>query len=179
MSKSLSGRIKTVQPASPRSDPNHPCLILRKCQHPVTAQAVWIVRIVPIAHKLPIDWVIVGGESGPGARPMHPDWVRSIRDQCQAANVPFFFKQWGEWLPWEPWESMPPLWQSQAGDCIDGHEAPWQNDECEMRPDWDEDFEESTGNLALFHRIGKKQAGRMLDGRVWDEYPKKMLNVEL
>ncbi len=42
-----------------------------------------------------IDWVIVGGESGPGARPMHPDWVRSIRDQCQAAGVPFFFKQWG------------------------------------------------------------------------------------
>lgn len=43
------------------------------------------------------DWVIVGGESGPGARPMHPDWARSIRDQCQAAGVPFFFKQWGAW----------------------------------------------------------------------------------
>ena len=45
-----------------------------------------------------LDWVIVGGESGSGARPMHPDWARSIRDQCQATNVPFFFKQWGEWL---------------------------------------------------------------------------------
>ena len=44
-----------------------------------------------------IDWVIVGGESGKGARPVHPDWVRSIRDQCIAAGVPFFFKQWGEW----------------------------------------------------------------------------------
>src|SRR6185312_17385933 len=44
-----------------------------------------------------IDWVIVGGESGPGARPMHPDWARSLRDQCHAAGVPFFFKQWGEW----------------------------------------------------------------------------------
>jgi protein gp37 len=42
-----------------------------------------------------IHWVIVGGESGPGARPMHPDWVREIRDQCIAQNVPFFFKQWG------------------------------------------------------------------------------------
>lgn len=42
-----------------------------------------------------IDWVIVGGESGPGARPMHPDWARSVRDQCQAAGVAFFFKQWG------------------------------------------------------------------------------------
>lgn len=46
-----------------------------------------------------IDWVIVGGESGPNARPMHPDWARSIRDQCAAAGVPFFFKQWGNWQP--------------------------------------------------------------------------------
>lgn len=46
-----------------------------------------------------VDWVIVGGESGPGARPMHSDWARSLRDQCQAAGVPFFFKQWGEWGP--------------------------------------------------------------------------------
>ena len=46
-----------------------------------------------------IDWVIVGGESGKQARPMHPEWVRSIRDQCQAAKVKFFFKQWGEWYP--------------------------------------------------------------------------------
>ncbi|NLS27953.1 hypothetical protein S2M10_29550 [Sphingomonas sp. S2M10] len=44
-----------------------------------------------------IDWIIVGGESGPGARPMHPDWARSLRDQCAGAGVPFLFKQWGEW----------------------------------------------------------------------------------
>jgi protein gp37 len=44
-----------------------------------------------------ISWVICGGESGPGARPLHPDWARSLRDQCQVAGVPFFFKQWGEW----------------------------------------------------------------------------------
>jgi protein gp37 len=44
-----------------------------------------------------IDWVVLGGESGPGARPLHPDWVRSVKDQCQEAGVPFFFKQWGEW----------------------------------------------------------------------------------
>lgn len=47
----------------------------------------------------PLDWVIVGGESGPGARPMHPAWARGLRDQCQTAGVPFFFKQWGAWLP--------------------------------------------------------------------------------
>jgi hypothetical protein len=58
-----------------------------------------------------IDWVIVGGESGHGARPMHPDWVRLIRQDCELAGVPFFFKQWGEWKPisemqeseWEPY----------------------------------------------------------------------------
>jgi protein gp37 len=48
---------------------------------------------------LGIDWVIVGGESGPGARPMHPDWVRDIRDQCLAKRVAFFFKQWGGLRP--------------------------------------------------------------------------------
>jgi protein gp37 len=46
-----------------------------------------------------IDWVIVGGESGPRARPMDPEWVRNIRDQCKAACVPFFFKQWGGFRP--------------------------------------------------------------------------------
>lgn len=46
-----------------------------------------------------INWVICGGETGPDARPMHPDWVRGLRDQCKAAEVPFFFKSWGEWLP--------------------------------------------------------------------------------
>jgi hypothetical protein len=49
----------------------------------------------PGAGPSKLDWVIVGGESGPGARPMHPDWARSLRDQCAAARVPFFFKQWG------------------------------------------------------------------------------------
>jgi len=45
------------------------------------------------------DWVVVGGESMPGARPMHPNWARDLRDQCDAAGVPFFFKQWGNWAP--------------------------------------------------------------------------------
>lgn len=53
----------------------------------------------PIIGADGISWVICGGESGPRARPMHPDWARSLRDQCQSAGVPFFFKQWGEWAP--------------------------------------------------------------------------------
>jgi protein gp37 len=62
-----------------------------------------------------IDWVIVGGESGPGARPMSPEWVRDLRNQCRAARVPFFFKQWGGWnkkktgrlLDGRSWDEMP------------------------------------------------------------------------
>jgi len=48
-----------------------------------------------------IDWLICGGESKPGARPLHPQWARDARDACQKANKPFYFKQWGRWLPWE------------------------------------------------------------------------------
>lgn len=82
-----------------------------------------------------VNWVICGGESGPGARPMHPDWARSLRDQCQAARVPFFFKQWGDVV-----------------------------------------YQTSTnGNGSLTwtqpYRIGKKAAGRLLDGREWNEMP--------
>ena len=82
-----------------------------------------------------ISWVICGGESGPGARPMHPAWARGLRDQCQAANVPFFFKQWGDWLAVGLSESRgtPPLnrvsdlvWQrvgkKAAGRAFDGRE---------------------------------------------------------
>jgi protein gp37 len=57
-----------------------------------------------------LDWVIVGGESGAGARPMHPDWARSLRDQCKAAGVPFFFKQWGEWFGWRGDWNKTPVW---------------------------------------------------------------------
>ena len=91
-----------------------------------------------------IDWVIVGGESGPGARPMDPDWVRSIRDQCIAANVPFFFKQWGAYAPLSafPIEYLPPRGIEYT--FPDHHEV---------------------------YRVGKKFAGRFLDGRTWDEMP--------
>jgi len=101
-----------------------------------------------------LDWLVVGGESGPKARPMHPDWVRAIRDQCQAAGVPFFFKQWGEWR------------QRQAGD---GNDQPrirltdtGQNGQ---------DLAATGDNHVWMQRIGKKAAGRKLDGHEWSEYP--------
>jgi protein gp37 len=70
------------------------------CLRRTGAQGTFL-SLEPLLGPLPhlnlqgIDWVIVGGESGPGARPMDPDWVRAIRDQCQQAGVSFFFKQWG------------------------------------------------------------------------------------
>lgn len=88
-----------------------------------------------------VDWVIVGGESGPHARPMHPDWARSLRDQCTAAGIAFHFKQWGEWLT------------GPAGIGLDPNRTPREAD-----------------GLAA-GRVGKRAAGRMLDGRTWDEYP--------
>lgn len=66
----------------------------------LTAPIAGYIPLTSTDHKpARIDWVVVGGESGKGARPMHPDWARSLRDQCAAADVPFFFKQWGEWMP--------------------------------------------------------------------------------
>ena len=99
-----------------------------------------------------IDWVIAGGESGPGARPMHPDWARSLRDQCQAAGVPFFFKQWGEWANWE----IAGLPKSNLGK--------FESSLFSERPYKDED-------AVVLHRVGKKNAGRLLDGREWNEMP--------
>lgn len=89
-----------------------------------------------------IDWLICGGESGPGARPMHPDWARSARDQCQAAGVPFFFKQWGEWAP------------DAALDAERGDRS-----------------RSVTVGGTWMTRFGKKRAGRLLDGREWSEVP--------
>jgi protein gp37 len=110
-----------------------------------------------------IHQVIVGGESGHNARPMHPDWARSLRDQCIAAGVAFHFKQWGEWAPWR--EEMRdtshgrlPVLQSVDG-CVD----------CGYYCD------ESVGHVdhrqVPMAKIGKKNAGRTLDGRTWDEMP--------
>jgi protein gp37 len=80
-----------------------------------------------------LDWIVVGGESGDGARPMHPRWARDIRDECRVGSVPFFFKQWGDWAPTG---SMP--------------------------------------NYVVMERVGKKAAGRQLDGREWNEYPREL-----
>lgn len=91
-----------------------------------------------------LDWVITGGESGPKARPTHPEWVRSLRDQCVIPGVPFFFKQWGEWLPHGQTQYEGSHF-SEKGHRFDAE------------------------NLAT--RIGKRAAGRALDGEYFEQFP--------
>jgi protein gp37 len=137
-----------------------------------TPAAVRMLSLEPLLGPLDsldltgIGWVIVGGESGPGARPMHPDWVRSLRDQCTSAGVPFFFKQWGEWQD----GSHDPRSQHGPDHVIlrDGRHVPFADYA---------DSDLTHGEARLRHgacviaRVGKKSAGRELDGRTWDEYP--------
>ena len=87
-----------------------------------------------------LDWIIVGGESGPGALPMHPDWARGLRDQCKAGDVPFLFKQWGEWL------------------------GAHQDGAYDHKP-----IELNATDSSV--RVGKKAAGRLLDGAQHDGFP--------
>ena len=120
-----------------------------------TPAAVRFLSIEPLLEEIGklkltgIHWVIVGGESGPCARPMHPDWARSVRDQCQAAGVPFFFKQWGEWMPCEI---------VNAGNRVFENQPTFR-----ALHKWDA----HTGSILC----GKKRAGRLLDGREWNEFP--------
>jgi protein gp37 len=105
--------------------------------------------------KRALDWVICGGESGPGARPMHPQWVRDLRDQCVAAGVPWFFKQWGAWAPGfaaGPTRSNQYVTRDGATHPIDANRI-------------------GDKDPVAMHRWGKKAAGRELDGRTWDEMP--------
>ncbi len=106
-----------------------------------------------------IDWVIVGGESGAGSRPMHPQWVRSLRYQCYNKAVPFFFKQWGDWLPWTESGLRSTEARRINDNGTDITDAPelWCSDEHVTD--------------AYVYRVGKKAAGRNLDGRTWDEFP--------
>jgi protein gp37 len=100
-----------------------------------------------------LDWAIAGGESGPKARPAHPDWFRSVRDQCQAAGVPFFFKGWAQWCPEDH------LTAEGVGK-KPRYSYPWNRHEWDYRtglnPSW---------------RVGKKAAGRLLDGVEHNAYP--------
>lgn len=118
-----------------------------------------------------INWVIAGGESGPGARPPHPGWLRDLRDQCRARSVPFFFKQWGAWAPADidpsgdmfyhhhGRKSGMPKYKGAAVSRVDGqcsHDANRLND---------------PATTAVMYRVGKKRAGCQLDGETLQQLP--------
>lgn len=134
-----------------------------------------------------IDWVICGGESGPNARAMHPDWARSLRDQCAAADVPFLFKQWGEWHPIDQIDeaALGQLYKPRRK-ARDHEDQDTVNDyygqRCivptgiihrdgsvhsitDLRA-----FETGTGAMQVFKR-GKQASGRLLDGRTCGGFP--------
>lgn len=100
-----------------------------------------------------LDWVIVGGETGPGARPMQVDWVRSLRDQCVETDTPFFFKSWGSWVDGL---NVPDEHLDVALDCA-GTSRDYR-----YMTEW--------GEIQAF-RVGKKAAGRVLDGQAWNQFP--------
>ena len=126
----------------------------------------------------PLNWVVVGGESGTHARPMHPEWVRSLRDQCKAAGVAFNFKQWGEFgtsaysvttghpvfrefTSKQMWINKAHTWVC-GGICIDA------NGRQLLRGG---DFDTAAYPVTIMHRVGKKKSGHLLDGVLHDEYP--------
>ncbi|MFF1284396.1 DUF5131 family protein [Streptomyces sp. NPDC058299] len=141
-----------------------------------------------------IDWVIVGGESGPGARPMHADWARSLRDQAVAARAAFLFKQWGEWgpAPFQVRVCDPEVgWKGTAEELVTAkadseargathvHTGNWWEQDGKRRYEvhemshkpWSLERCGLPEGMEAIRRWGKKRAGRELDGRTWDEYP--------
>lgn len=105
-----------------------------------------------VCHYPDIRWIIVGGESGHNARPMHPEWARSLRDQCQVAGVAFHFKQFGEWRPAQEGERG--IFFNYDGTPVAGPFAPYSSSQVYLA------------------KVGKHAAGRLLDGRTWDEFPR-------
>lgn len=111
-----------------------------------------------------LDWIITGGESGPGARPSHPDWFRAVRDQCAAAGVPFLFKQWGDWKASLDRERDDPDWRADyTNDYVDHGKSRWLNlaGGCGFHGE----------RFHVMRRVGKKMAGRALDGIIHDGFP--------
>ena len=139
-----------------------------------TPASIRFLSLEPLLSSLPsldlteIDWVIAGGESGPKARPVHPAWVRTIRDRCTDAGIAFYFKQWGEWAPGHSHGEG----EDGPGDRfvnLDGTTGwVWYNENVGYATNWRGDWSEDSHPMT---RRGKHHAGRELDGRTWDEFP--------
>jgi protein gp37 len=109
-----------------------------------------------------IDWVIAGGESGHGARPMYPDWVIFLHDQCKIENVPIFFKQWGEWIPSSQWGNDP----VNIKLAIEIHKSGLIGKAARDKAKQDQD------GYIVCYKVGKKDSGNLLDGVQHLNFPK-------
>jgi protein gp37 len=140
----------------PTADKRVPLLLQTPAAVRFTSAEPLLGAIDITSHAIPamwtgqLHWVIVGGESGPDARPMHPDWARSLRDQCKAAGVPFFFKQWGEFTSEQCPGVEVVLDTLKPGQCVTSG---------------------IKGHHTLYTRVGKKLAGALLDGVEYREFP--------
>lgn len=111
-----------------------------------------------------LNWVVAGGESGPGARPMHPDWARGLRDQCAAAGVPFFFKQWGSWAPVDHCDKADTrLWDGKPG------VRKLRRDGSQTVPDGK--WPDQAAGECYISPMSKKAAGDLLDGVQHHSWP--------
>ena len=148
--------------------PRYRFLSMEPLLGPVHIRDHWLIHHHP--GDAAIDWIIVGGESGPHARPMHPDWARSLRDQCASvtvasgpAPVPFLFKQWGEYLTIFDRDVEDPDWRNCGRWEHEHPKGQWWN------------LAGGTGfhgeRVVYVDRVGKKPAGRLLDGVQHDGYP--------
>lgn len=114
-------------------------------------------RCEGIGAVMGVDWIIAGGESGPAARPSHPDWFCALRDQCLVSGVAFHFKQWGEWSPDGPVDARAVM-MADDGTVYAQTTTFSSIRACHL-------------HLTVMLRVGKRAAGRELDGRTWDEVP--------
>ncbi len=122
----------------------------------------------------PIDWVIAGGESGNDARPMHPDWIRGLRDQCAETDAPFFFKQWGEWIEHDHHKDGPTVRTYSEDDpeaeqlIASAHHPGFLHESGRFFETWDD---VTTPSARLMDRVGKRAAGHVLDGATHQRWP--------
>ncbi len=117
-----------------------------------------------------IDWVIVGGESGNNARPMHPNWVRNIQKQCKKQSVAFFFKQWGEWMNGSCNSKNIERVMLTNGDLLEFAKEPINN---YIKEKHLTGIEYQKLNPTIVSKVGKHTAGCLLDGKEYKEYPLK------
>lgn len=171
-----------------------------------TPAAVRFLSLEPLLGPLPsldltgIGWIICGGESGPGARPMHPAWVEELRDRCVAAGIPFLLKQWGEYGLYPPGYPGPGSLGGpaarKAGVAVAYDGRFWPTDELAIEYEdghqycdpfnrpfhyvhetgrmLAREYKPGGHRLHSMYRVGKKAAGRELDGRTWDQMPERV-----